>query len=71
MNNKPIINYDSKSDTIYIVAKRGTEEEFVEIVPGINVEIDEKGEVIGIEILNASKFLRPIAKPLYRHMQIA
>ncbi len=71
MNNKPKLVYDSKSDVLYIVARKGREEEFVEIAPGINVELDEKGEVIGIEILNASNFLKPIAKPLYQHMQIA
>lgn len=71
MNNKPLVNYDSKSDVIYIVTKKGKEEEFVEVAPGINVELDEKGEVMGIEILNASIFLKPIAKPLYQHMQMA
>jgi len=70
MNKKPIINYDSKSDILYIVAKKGKEEEFVEIAPGINVELDDRGQVIGIEILNASKYLKPIAKPLYKHMEL-
>jgi uncharacterized protein YuzE len=70
MNRKPLVNYDSKSDVLYIVARKGKEEEFVEIAPGINIELDEKGEVIGIEILNASSFLKPIAKPLYQHMQM-
>jgi len=35
------------------------------------VELDEKGEVIGIEILNASNFFKAVAKPLYQHMQMA
>ncbi len=58
MSNEPLINYDSESDVLYIVVREGSEEEFVEIAPGINMEFDEKGEVIGIEILNASEFLR-------------
>ena len=70
MSNEPLINYDSKSDVLYIVAGEGEEEEFVEIAPGINIEFNEKGEVIGIEILNASEFLKPVAKPLYEHMQM-
>lgn len=70
MSGKSVVNYDSKSDVLYIVAKKAKEEEFVEISPGINVELDDKGEVIGIEILNASKFFRPVAKPLYQHMQM-
>ena len=71
MRAKPFINYDSKSDISSIVTKKAREEEFVEVAPGINVELDEKGEVIGIEILDASNFLKPIAKPLYQHMQMA
>ena len=71
MNNKPSVNYDPKADVLYIMARKGKEEEFVEIAPGINAELDENGRVIGIEILNASNFLKPIAKPLYRHMQAA
>ncbi len=71
MNNKPLVNYDVKKDIIYIATKKAKEEEFVEVAPGINVELDGKGEVIGIEILNASDFLKPIARPLYRHMQLA
>lgn len=70
MNSKPLVNYDPESDILYIVAKEEEEEEFVEIAPGINIELNEKGEVIGIEILNASEFLRPIAKPLYEHIQM-
>jgi len=71
MNNKPKINYDPKSDVLYIVARKGKEEEFVEIAPGLNAELDENGRVIGIEILNASSVLKSIAKPLYKHMQAA
>lgn len=71
MSSKSVVNYDSKSDVLYIVAKKAKEEECVEIAPGINVELDDKGEVIGVEILNASKIFRPVAKPLYRHVQMA
>jgi len=71
MNNKPKVNYDAKADVLYIVARKGKEEEFVEIAPGLNAELDENGRVIGIEILNASNFPKSIAKPLYKHMQIA
>lgn len=71
MSKKSLINYDYESDVLYIVAKKGVEEEFIEIAPGINVELDDRGQVIGVEILNASKCLRPIAKPLYKNMQMA
>lgn len=71
MSKKSLINYDYESDVLYIVAKKGMEEEFIEVAPGINVELDDRGQVIGIEIMNASKCLKPIAKPLYKNMQIA
>lgn len=71
MSKKSLINYDDKTDVLYIVAKKGYEEEFIEIAPGINVELDDKGQVIGIEIQNASKCLKQIAKPLYKNMKIA
>ena len=58
MSKKPLINYDYESDVLYIVAKKAREEEFVEVAPGINVELDERGQLIGIEILNASKMLK-------------
>ena len=71
MKKKSLVHYDTKSDVLYIVTRKGVEEESVEIARGVNVELDQKGEVIGIEILNASHFFKPIARPLYRHMQMA
>lgn len=61
---EPKIFYDEKSDTLYIVTKKGIEEEFVEIADGVNVEIDENQNVIGIEILKVSKVLAPVIKML-------
>ena len=68
-NNKSIVNYDPSTDALYIVTMEGEEEEFVEISPGVNVELDSEGRVIGIEILNASKALSGIIEPLYRKRQ--
>lgn len=49
--------YNKKSDSLYIVIKEGEEESFEKIAPGINLELDSKGEIIGVEILNASRFI--------------
>jgi len=70
MKKPPLVNYDSKSDVIYIVVKKGPEETIVEVAPGVNVELDEKGEIIGIEILRASKLFKPIAKSLQHRMAV-
>lgn len=52
---KTRINYDSKSDIFYIVIKEGYEEKHKEVAPGIFVELDRRGKLIGVEILNASQ----------------
>jgi uncharacterized protein YuzE len=49
-------NYDKESDSLFIYIKEGEEERFEEIMPGINIELDEQGDIIGIEILKASRF---------------
>lgn len=61
---KPELYYDQEADVLYIVAKEGEEEEFVEIAEGVNVELDKNKEIIGIEILNASSFMKPVLKIL-------
>jgi len=68
---KPLVNYDSGSDVLYIVTKEGTEAEFTEVAPGVNVELDEDGQVIGVEILGASRILRNVLEPLYRKKKAA
>ena len=68
LNSKKIINYDSKSDVLYIGVKRGIEEEFIEVSPGINIELDSNGQVTGVEILNASKILKSVVKPLQKQI---
>jgi uncharacterized protein YuzE len=56
----PRVNYDKESDTLYIFVKEGTEEEFVEVTEGILLELNNGKEIIGIEILNASKIFEPL-----------
>lgn len=51
------IYYDKKTDVLWFNLKSGTEEEYKEVAPGVNLELNKKGELLGIEILNASKVL--------------
>lgn len=67
---KKIIHYDAQSDVFYIGIDKKIEEEFIEIAPGVNIELDEKGEVIGIEILNASRVLTPVSKAIEKKKTI-
>ncbi|PIZ81680.1 MAG: hypothetical protein COY02_01085 [Parcubacteria group bacterium CG_4_10_14_0_2_um_filter_41_6] len=62
LNSKKNVNYDAKSDVLYFGIKKGVEEEYAEVAPGVNVELDKQGNVIGVEVLNASKMLKPVAK---------
>jgi uncharacterized protein YuzE len=49
-------HYDKRSDTLYILLKPGTEDSFEEIFPGVNVELNKKNEVVGVEIMHVSRF---------------
>ena len=62
IKSNPKIHYDSGSDTLYIFVKEGAEEEFVEVADGISIELNEDKEILGIEILNASKVFEPLLK---------
>ena len=58
----PRINYDSGSDTLYIFVREGAEEEFIEVAGGISIELNEDKEILGIDVLNASKIFEPLLK---------
>ena len=52
-----MVYFDTK-DILHLVISDEPEAHSVELSPGITAEINAKGEMIGIEILNASIFLR-------------
>lgn len=56
---KPLfkIHPDKESDTLWIVFKKGPIEYYEELVPGVNIEFDEKDRILGIEILHYSRLL--------------
>lgn len=54
---KQKIYYDKKTDVLWLMVKPGPEDKHQEIAPGISVELDKNGQLLGIEILNASKVL--------------
>ena len=49
------VNYDAETDTLTIELKAGTAVESDESKPGIILDFDEKGDLLGLEILDASK----------------
>lgn len=59
-NRKSNIYYDNKSDVLWFLIKSGPEAKYKEVAPGISIELGKNGELLGIEILNASKVLNPL-----------
>ena len=57
------VHYDPEADVLYI-GHPGEEQETEEIYPGITLEKDSYGNLIGIELLNASQLLRNVLEPL-------
>ncbi len=62
--------FDEKEDILYL-AKEGMEHEVVEISPGVNAELDEKGNLIGIELFNASTLLKNVITPISKKIKAA
>ena len=52
------IIYFEKEDILYILISEGPQCGSLELHPNITAELNDKGEVIGIEILNASTFIQ-------------
>jgi uncharacterized protein YuzE len=51
------ISYDEKTDALYLRLKETTYYESDEVKQGILLDYDDKGNLIAIEILDASQYL--------------
>jgi uncharacterized protein YuzE len=56
--NKPKLFYFEKVDVLHLVIWDEEEANSVELSPNVTAELNDKGELIGVEILNASGFMR-------------
>jgi uncharacterized protein YuzE len=56
--NKPKLFYFEDEDVLHLVIAEEEEANSVELSPNITAELNAKGELIGIEILDASAFVR-------------
>lgn len=56
--NKPRIVYFEKDDVLHLIMSNELESGSVELSPNVTAELNDAGELIGIEILNASAFIR-------------
>lgn len=56
--NDPKLSYFDKEDILHLSISDEKEFDSVEISPNVTAELNEKGDLIGIEIIGASAFLR-------------
>ena len=56
--NKTSMMYFDKDDVLHLAISDEPEAGSVEVSPGITAELNVKGDLIGIEILHASRFIR-------------
>ena len=62
--------YDEKQDVLYF-GKPGEEEESVELAPGVNVELDNAGHVIGLEVFGAAAKFQHVIEPMRERIEAA
>ena len=55
---KTHMRYFEEEDVLHVTIAEGSETASVELNPNITAEFDKKGQLIGIEILNASSYVR-------------
>jgi len=55
---KPKLFYFENEDVLHLVIAEEKEANSVELSPNITAELNAKGELIGVEILDASAFVR-------------
>jgi uncharacterized protein YuzE len=56
--NKARMTYHKNEDILHLVISDEKEANSVEVSPNVTAELNEDGELIGIEILEASSFMR-------------
>jgi len=64
------IFYDEVEDILYL-AREGEEEEVLEVSPGVNMELDASGKLIGVEIFKASMRFKGVIKQMEKRLQVA
>jgi uncharacterized protein YuzE len=62
--------YDDEEDILYL-AKEGEEAGVVELSPGVNMELDSNGNLIGVEVFKASHMFKDVLKSMEKKLQIA
>lgn len=56
--NKTRIRCFEQEDALHLVVAEGAESRSLELSPNITVELNDQNELVGVEILHASAFMR-------------
>lgn len=56
--NQPQLRYFEQGDILHLMIAEGKEIQSVEIYPNVTLELNAEGVVMGIEILDATRFIR-------------
>ena len=57
MNNSKL-RYFEQGDVLHLMIAEGKEMQSIEIYPNVTLELNDDGDVMGIEILDATRFIR-------------
>jgi uncharacterized protein YuzE len=66
----PKLTYFEQEDILHLLLADGEEDNSVELSPTITAELNAQGEVIGVEILQASTFVRGVLQELAHAQQL-
>jgi len=66
-----IIKYDPGADALYVKLKEGKVADSEEVGEGVVVDYDDKGEVIGIELLEFSKKRVDLGELIVKGLNVA
>ena len=53
------LRYDPKADALYLGFRDGVAENNIDLAPGVAADLNLRGRVLEIEVLHASRHLRP------------
>ena len=67
------ITYDPEADALYIELRRVRAVDSTDVEEGVTVDLDDRGHIIGLEILDASKRMTPneLANIHYENLLLA
>ena len=61
------VTYDPEADALYLDFRGHVAVDNIDLAPGVTADIDRRGRVLGIEVLHASRHLRPFLGGLAAH----